>query len=91
MLTLKMLKDMKPGTFATGLIEDSPEGINMSNSGKLLRWVATRGQIHDWAIYAHLAEHDAEYVKDYGDKVTNRQNIRKLVECDDEALEMYRD
>ena len=25
----------------------NPEGINMSNSGKELRWIAKRGEIHD--------------------------------------------
>lgn len=90
MLTLKMLKDMDPGVFMTGEIVDSPDGINMMNSGQQLRWVATRGGIHDWAIYVGPASQSIEDVKDYGDKVTSERNIKKLVECDDEAFEMYR-
>ena len=85
-----MLKDMKPGTFGTGEIVDGPEGINMFNSGRQLRWVATRGGIHDWAIYVGLASSSIEDVKDHGDKVHSERNIKKLVECDDEAYGMYR-
>lgn len=91
MLTIKQLKEMKPNTiFAKGEIVDSPDGININNSGKQLRWVAVRGGIHDWAIYCHLAEKEYEWIKDWGDKVHSEQNIKKLVPCDDEAFKMYR-
>lgn len=91
MLTAKMLQDMPPHTvFATGKIEDSPNGINMTNSGRMLGWVAKRGEIDDWAIYCHWLEHSIEYIEDYGDKVAGKDHIRKLVPCDDEALERYR-
>jgi hypothetical protein len=88
-LTLQMLKDMEPGIFATGTVSDNPVGVNMTNSGKLLRWVAVRGGIHDWKIYCHWAEHDEQWIKAQGDKITNEDNIRKLVPCDDEAFGMY--
>jgi len=91
MLDAKMLADMPERTiFATGTIEDSPKGINMSNSKRMLRWVAVRGGIDDWAIYIHLAEHTISYVRNYGDKVCGNGNIRKLVPCDNEALKKYR-
>ena len=91
MLTLEKLKEMKPDTiFAKGEIVDSPDGINMTNSGKMLKWIVIRGGIHDWAIYCHLAEKDYEWIKDYGDKVHSKENIKKLVSCDDEAFKMYR-
>ncbi len=38
MLTLKKLKEIKSGTiFAKGEIVDSPYGINMANTGALLK------------------------------------------------------
>lgn len=52
-LTLEALKEMKPGTiFACGEIENSPEGIYMTDvhKGSMLKWVAKRGGIEDWAI-----------------------------------------
>ena len=91
MLTVKMLKDMPPKTmFASGTVEDSPEGVNLTNSGCELKWVAIRGGIWDWTIYIHFDEHTAEWIMRHGDKVYNPHNIRKLVPCDDEAFEMYR-
>lgn len=51
-LTLKQLKEMKPGIFARGTFIDSPDGCNMANTGEETRWVAVRGDIHDWAIYS---------------------------------------
>ena len=91
MLTLQNLKDMEPDTiFATGVTTNDPAGINMSNDGRELRWVACRGGIHDWAIYIQSADWPEDEVKRVGDKVTSEHNIKKLVPCDDEAFRMYR-
>lgn len=76
--------------FATGTVSDNPIGINMTNSGKLLRWVAVRGSIHDWTIYCLWAESSVEHVRENGDKVCSADNIKKLVDCNDEAFKMYR-
>ena len=89
-LTLKQLKEMKPGIFTSGVSFDGPDGINMMNTGKSLRWVAVRGGIHDWAIYCHTSDKSVEYIRDMGDKVHNEATIKKLVPCDDEAFNMYR-
>lgn len=91
MLTLKDLKEMKPYTiFASGLVKDSPEGININRTGLMLRWVAVRGGIWDWAVYYHFANWTNEEIKAEGDKVCFIENIKKLVPCDDEAFKMYR-
>jgi len=83
-----MLEEMKPGIFASGCTTDDSEGINMSNSGKPLRWVAVRGGIPDWTIY--IGEATLLEVAHGGDKVISENNIKKLVPCDDEAFNMYR-
>ena len=93
LLTLQRLKDMKPGeVFAEGTIENSPEGIYMTDSrvGNNLVWYAKRGKIHDWAIYCSWEGTPKQTVLDYGEKVRDLKNIEKLVPCDDEALKMYR-
>lgn len=91
MLTLKDLKAMQPGLiFATGTAVDGPLGINMTRSYKMLRWVAVRGGIWDWAIYCHWEDKSVYWIRDSGDKVTNKETIRALVPCDDEAFKMYR-
>ncbi len=90
-LTLEKLKAMQPNTiFASGVIVDNEKGINMTRSGKLLKWVAVRGGIWDWAIYCHWADKSWRWIKDSGDKVRFGNHIKKLVPCDDEAFKMYR-
>ena len=90
MLTLKALKEMKPGVFMKGVTVDDSTGCNMTGSGKDLKWVASRGDIHDWAIYVLFSDRSWEEVKSNGDKVYDEENIKKLVPCDNEAFEMYR-
>jgi hypothetical protein len=91
MLTLQNLKDMQPHTqIAKGVTVDNYTGINMFNSGQDLLWVAVRGEIHDWAIYIGLVDDGLNYIKRNGDKVCDKNNIKKLVPCDDEAFKMYR-
>jgi hypothetical protein len=50
-LTVEKLKSLERGIFAQGEVKDDPTGCNMANTGKMMRWVAVRGDIHDWAIY----------------------------------------
>ena len=89
-LTLQDLDDMKPGIFAQGETTDDPDGCNMTASGRKLKWVASRGDIHDWAIYVLWASCDWMQVKAMGDKIHDEANIRKLVPCTSEAFDMYR-
>lgn len=85
---------MKAGTiFAKGEVVDSPEGANMANTGKMMKWVVVRGDIHDWAIYSdnpYMPQPSFEAVRDWGDKITGEQNIKRLVPCDDESFNQYR-
>ena len=82
---------MQPDTiFATGFASDNDEGINMCNSGRMLRWVAVRGGMWDWTIYCHWDDRSESFIKDYGEKVHYSDTIRRLVDCDDEAFKMYR-
>lgn len=89
-ITIADLKAMPPNTiFAQGEAIDGPLGINIMGSGKMLRWVAVRGGIWDWAIYAGWTM-PYEQVAKTGDKVHDMATIRRLVPCDKEAQEMYR-
>lgn len=92
-LTLEDLNNLEPlMPFSTGTIENSPKGIYMTNNriGDKLLWVAKRGRINDWAIYIHWEENGETYVLDHGDKVRDREHIKKLVPCTDEAFKNYR-
>lgn len=94
-LTLTQLKDMYPHKiFASGHEIDSPEGINIADTGQRLKWIAVRGRIHDWAIYAmpEIPEEEIpeEVIHERGGKVMGKENINKLVPSTDEAFKMYR-
>jgi len=87
-LTLADLESMEPGTvFFEGTISDTPLG---TGSGRVIHYVAVRGEIADWAIYASWAEDDAGYVRCHGEKVRSPAHIRRLVPCDDPAFARYR-
>ncbi len=79
--------------FAKGEVFDNPDGVNMSRTGKLLKWVAVRGLIHDWTIYidnSYTPVNTYAGVRRCGNKITSEENIKKLVPCDAEAFGMYR-
>lgn len=90
-LTIIKFNAIPPGkVFATGVLDNSPEGIFMTNDGGKLRWVAKKGYGYDWAVYCHWDFHSEEYVENHGDKVCSSSNILKCVPCDKEVLELYR-
>jgi len=90
-LTTAKLENLDPGTiFASGSEIDNSDGLNMTGSGRLLYWVAVRGQgMPDWAIYCDFSS-DLEFIKASGQKVGLKRNIVKLVPCTDSAFKMYR-
>lgn len=94
MLTLQKLKDMNPGTvFGRGVVKNNPDGIFATASeeykDKQILWVAKRGSFHDWWIQYHWAEKGQQHVLDHGDKLQDEDTIKRLIECDDDAYDMY--
>ena len=90
-LTTEMLDAVRPGEiFLTGEIVDSPLGMNMAGTGKQLRWVAVMGTVGDWAVYCQYSDKSPDWVKSHGDKVRDKENIRRVVSCDDAAFARYR-
>ena len=90
MLDLEMLESIPRGTvFAAGKTTDDNNGVNMTNSGKPLKWIAKKGY-NDWAIYIHWDTVSDYSVETQGDKVSSEKNIKRLVPCSDEAFNKYR-
>ena len=83
-LTILKLKELKPGMFASGVT------TNPRLHKDPVRWVAVRGDIHDWTIYYHHAHHSEQFVCRSGDKCFTTEVIKELVPCDEEAFGMYR-
>ncbi len=112
-LTIKKLKAMKPETIigtGVGTIEhpwfnDAKKVLEKDGKSTMIRWVAIRGYIHDWAIYhsmdanickedffdcsCHLLAPDLLITRS-GAKLHNMEKVQEFVPCDKEALEMYR-
>lgn len=90
-LTLDTLdKSTDDSLLASGIAPDNADGLNMTGSGELLRWVAIRGAIGDWCMYTHWEYNSMEYVMTQGDKVMTAHNIRNVLEVSDEVMKRYR-
>ena len=76
--------------FATGITDNAPGGLFMTNEGGRLRWVAKKLLAGDWAIYCFWDCADVNYVVNYGDKVQDTQNIANVLPVTDEVLNLYR-
>ena len=91
----KVTYEMKKGAYKTV----TPSGLTK------VKWIATRGGIHDWAIYHSLdsnfcqadyldhpmhLETSYEDIINWGAKLHEEDEIRRLVPCDNEAFSMYR-
>ena len=81
-LTLTMLRRMKPGIFDSGVYKTS--------SGEEFRWIATRGQVHDWAIYHASVNWTPQMVRSNGKKLSDMETVEELVPSTAAALERYR-
>ena len=91
MLDIRMLNDMPDNCiFATGLTTDTPEGINLDNTGRKLRWLAKKGGGNDWKIYVAVDGFPIHIIVQHGMKVTDENTIKKLVPCDEEVYKLYR-
>ena len=59
--------------FAAGIARDGVDGIRVARiEGKLLKWVAVRGGIADWAVYVGEIHHSFIDIQHNGDKVFRR-------------------
>lgn len=93
-ITLDDLKSFLPNEiFAYGVIRIT----NVREPARYMKWVAVRGHRHDWAIYQvsgtseEISEWDWERIRSWGDKIHSKSEALDLVNCTEEALQMYRD
>ena len=90
MLTYDEFLIIPNGTnFAQGEIVDSPEGLYMTGSRRILKWVAVKEYANDWCVYTHWMYNSVKYVVDYGDKVLFQENIENIIKFDDEVWKRY--
>ena len=89
----KFLKEVKPHQIFRVVIE---EVDFMTGKPLKLIFVAVRGEIEDWALYCIKDDYTKSYnqlrenCRDNGDKVTFKENIKHIMSCSDDLLELYR-
>ena len=93
MLTLEKLKQMEPWIFQKWTFIDFPEWINIEITWREIGYVAVRGSYHDRCVYCQNPYEEwvwcFEEIKRRWNKIFP-ENARKLVECDQEAFDLYR-
>ena len=92
-ITKEMLKGEGSKILGTEITTD--EQINYygwGNPQKPLKIVVVKGYIDDWCIYVESMEETQSYeqVRDYGNKIHNKETIKQLVDCDEEVIRRYR-
>lgn len=90
-LTKETIEQARPNSIIhIGETIDDPNGLFMTGSGELLKFIIFRGDIADWCVYTHFIDSSIEYIRKSGDKPHQREHISNIVEFDDEVWEMYR-
>lgn len=100
-MTQKELELAEPGSVLKVVVQHSLALSYDPPLQMLTMFVVKRGEIADWAIYAHTvsylqAEWDTEYftmvdaILLNGTKITQEQIIREISGCDDEMFKTYR-
>lgn len=94
--TPEMLSRIQEGAFfAKGFFVDDASGINIADTGNLVKWVAVKGDVEDWCIY-YQNPHEGTFTKDFydiainGDKLHYASHIMQLVYATPEMMNLYR-
>lgn len=88
-LTMEMLENAEPNSILfCGVVEDSPKGFNMMNTGKLLKYVLVRRGIKDWCIYCDYLKNNAsnQHIFNRGQKVP-KEYVENVISCSGEVMD----
>jgi len=72
-----------------GISIDNPEGINLSNTNKLIKFVFNCGGYKDWAVYIDEEHKSFDEVRDCGNKVMP-ESLKNIFELEEGVEEMFR-
>jgi hypothetical protein len=75
---------------ASGFCRDDSTGLNMTNSNKLLKWVAFK-DAHGWSIFCNFAKHNnsVNQIINVGQRVSDINNVKRVFKCDEDVLNLY--
>jgi len=90
MMTIERLSEFKQGQiFRQGRLPDNPKGLNMANTGKMLKFVAVKQHGDCWTVFTHYNTMSTDNILKHGDTVIREDNIRRCVPCTDEVFKNY--
>lgn len=96
-IRLEEFEGLPDGIISSGIISDSPYGINIDNSTDLLRYVVVKYSKQDWAVYClkHFtvkgmyAEDANKLITDTGIKVQSETYIKRVFNCSKMVMDLY--
>ena len=92
LLTKEMVENAEPDSVLfTGEIEDSPNGLHLNRTGRMVRYVVVRRGIPDWCVYVGYAdEMSVEDIRTGGDKILSC-TAGNIIDADEEVWRLYAD
>lgn len=95
LLTIDDFNAIEAGSvFMHGITHNNTEELYMTNNdiNRELFYVAKKGYGNDFAVYVLWNDKTISTadVCCYGDKVRDKEAIKKLINCDDEVIKRYR-
>lgn len=74
-----------------GEAEDSPLGLHLNRTGKMIKWMAIKGYVNDWTIYTEDCYRDM----DWSEIMTNGHKIlpstaKQIINAPEEVWDMWR-
>lgn len=90
-ITQEIFDATAPGeVFAKGEAPDSPDGLHMTGSSQLLRWVCVKGWADDWCMYCDWAYKHWSEIERLGQKVSGIHNIMRVIDIPLNLMKRYR-
>lgn len=85
------------GAISLGFLTDSPDGINIDNSGMLLFYVVVKYSNQDWAVFCYrqeslkgmYMEDKIQLTIDNGIKVQTSRYIKRVFNCSKKVMDLY--
>lgn len=81
--------------FAKGFFVDDESGVNIAGTGNIVKWVAVKGDVEDWAIYFQNPfmgsfVQDFREIAEHGEKMYYIGDILSLMSITAEMMDLYR-
>lgn len=89
-ITMDMLQGIGDRELFRGEIEDSPEGLHINRTGKVLKYLVIKRYTEDWCVYVEDCFRPMTYeeIRTNGDKIM-ASTAYAIIDADEEVWERY--